>query len=178
MKPKRFIVCIVTLSFLLILFSNTSKAVIMNDAETKNLYNDQSKSITVFSNTGSNVVLSNTDIDLMAKVVFAESNLEPYEGKVGVAAVILNRLRDNSFPNTIDGVIMQKWAFSCVKDGKISVSPNNACYRAVYDALRGNDPTNNAVFFYNPKISTSQWMFNVKKNNIKTIGQHVFFTAK
>lgn len=178
MKPKRFIVCIVTLFSLLIVFSSNPKAEVMYDAETKNLYKDESKSITVFSNTGNNIVLSNTDIDLMAKVVFAESNLEPYDGKVGVAAVILNRLRDSSFPNTINGVIMQKWAFSCVKNGKISATPNNACYRAVYDALRGKDPTNNAVFFYNPKIATSKWMFNVKKNNIKTIGQHVFFTAK
>lgn len=178
MKPNRFIVWIVTLCSSMMLFTITPKADSIYDSETKNLYKDESKSITVFSNGGNNISLSHNDIDLMAKIVFAESNLEPYEGKIGVASVILNRLRDSHFPNTINGVIMQKWAFSCVKNGKINANPNATCYRAVYDALRGKDPTDNAVFFYNPKIATSQWMFNVKKNNITTIGQHVFFTAK
>jgi N-acetylmuramoyl-L-alanine amidase len=177
MKPKRFIVWLVTLLNCFAILSTFSEAALLYDSKSKDLYKDESKAITVFSNTGNNIMLSQSDIDLMAKVVFAESNLEPYDGKVGVASVILNRLKDSQFPNTIKEVIMQKSAFSCVKNGDISVSANDTCYRAVLDAIKGEDPTGKAMFFYNPKVATSKWMFNVKKINIKKIGQHVFFNV-
>ncbi len=141
------------------------------------LYQEINETVQVFSCSSSSrkVYVSNSDIELMSKVVFKESRGEPYEGKVAVASVILNRALNPQFPSTIEGVIHQKNAFSCVKDGKISATPDESCYRAVRDALQGIDPTGEALFFYNPKISTSAWMINTPKEDQITIGNHVFF---
>ena len=130
------------------------------------------------------IYVTDEDIYLMSQVVYAESCGEPDSGKLAVASVILNRARDGAFPKSISGVINQKNAFSCVKNGKVihngkpDVIPDSASYTAVLDALKGKDPTYKAVFFYNPEISTSQWMKDIKKTNIKTIGNHVFFVVK
>lgn len=132
----------------------------------------------VFNYKNKKILISDDDIYLMAQVVFAESNAEPYQGKVAVASVILNRLLHPEFPNTVEDVIKQKGAFSCVKNGKLSVTPTEECFDAVYEALEGKDPTGEAVFFYNPRIATSKWMINVKKSNVKPIGNHVFFVVK
>ncbi|AJA49671.1 spore cortex-lytic enzyme [Clostridium pasteurianum DSM 525 = ATCC 6013] len=142
-----------------------------------NLYNEKSDSIKVFSPEGRSFAVTKEDIDLMAKVVYAESNAEPYEGKVAVASVILNRLRDKSFPKSINDVVKQKYAFSCVVDGNINVTANKDCYNAVFDALDGKDPTTNALYFYNPKTARSSWMINIKKTNVKPIGNHTFFVV-
>ena len=114
----------------------------------------------------------------MAKLVYAESIGEPYAGKVAVASVVLNRTMDPHFPNTIRDVILQKNAFSCVKNGKINANPNQDCYNAVYDAIKGADPTNDALFFYNPSIATCNWMRDTEKFNQTTIGHHTFFKIK
>ena len=65
-----------------------------------------------------------------------------------------------------------------IHNGILDVIPDSASYTAVLDALKGKDPTYNAVFFYNPEIATSQWMKDIKKANVKTIGNHVFFVVK
>lgn len=131
--------------------------------------------VEVFNHNNNLIYLTEEDLNLMAQIVYAESKGEPYEGKVAVASVILNRVLDSSFPNTIEGVIFQPNAFSCVVNGQISVEPNKECYDAVYDAIKGNDPTNEALFFYNPSISTCTWMQNIPKNDSRAIGQHLFF---
>lgn len=136
---------------------------------------EESQVITVFNARGRNINVTNEDVHLMAQIVYAESCAEPYEGKVAVASVILNRLKDGKFPDNIQGVIKQKSAFSCVRNGVINVTPDENSYRAVMDALHGKDPTGNAVFFYNPKIATCSWMKNIDKQNSKVIGNHVFF---
>ncbi|MFT8315967.1 MAG: cell wall hydrolase [Clostridium sp.] len=143
----------------------------------RNLYNEKSSSVEVFNAEGRTFTVTKEDIDLMAKVVYAESNAEPYEGKVAVASVILNRLRDKGFPKSINDVIKQKYAFSCVIDGNINAAPNQDCYNAVFDALNGKDPTTNALYFYNPKTARSSWMINIKKINVKPIGNHTFFAV-
>ena len=131
--------------------------------------------VQVFSHNDNSVYLTKEDLDLMAKIVYAESKGEPYEGKVAVASVILNRVLSPGFPNSIKEVILQPNAFSCVIDGEINVIPTEECYNAVYDAIKGNDPTNEALFFYNPDIATCSWMQDVEKADSKYIGQHVFF---
>lgn len=145
------------------------------DKNSKSLYNEKTDAIEVFNNDGKILTVSKNDVDLMAKVVYAESNSEPYEGKVAVASVILNRLRNNKFPKSIEGVIKQRYAFSCVVDGNVYANPDTTCYNAVFDALDGKDPTTSALYFYNPKTAHSSWMSSVKKYNIKNIGHHVFF---
>ena len=132
----------------------------------------------VFDHSAQKLYITGEDIDLMAKLVYAESIGEPYTGKVAVASVVLNRTMDPNFPNTIREVILQKNAFSCVKNGKINANPNQDCYNAVYDAIKGADPTNEALFFYNPSIATCSWMKDTEKINQTTIGHHTFFKIK
>ncbi|MFW2489474.1 cell wall hydrolase [Clostridium chromiireducens] len=132
----------------------------------------------VFNHNTQQLYITGEDIELMAKLVSAESAGEPYAGKVAVASVVLNRTTDPHFPNTIKDVIFQKNAFSCVKNGKINANANQDCYNAVYDAIRGTDPTNDALFFYNPAIATCSWMKETQKINQTTIGHHTFFKTK
>lgn len=128
----------------------------------------------VFKHDTQQLYITGEDIDLMAKLVSAESGGEPYAGKVAVASVVLNRTIDPHFPNTIREVIFQKNAFSCVKNGKITANPDQDCYNAVYDAIRGADPTNDALFFYNPATATCHWMKETQKVNEKIIGITLF----
>jgi len=134
--------------------------------------------VEVFNFNNSKILITQNDINLMAQIVFAESKGEPYDGKVAVASVILNRVLSHGFPNTIREVIFQPNAFSCIVDGHISVTPTEECYSAVYDAIKGNDPTNEALFFYNPEIATCTWMVNDPKSDSRAIGKHLFFKIR
>ncbi len=119
-----------------------------------------------------NSATTNSDLDLLARCVYAEARGEPYAGQVAVAAVILNRVESPSFPNTIAGVIYQPWAFTAVNDGQINMQPNQTAYNAARDALNGWDPSYGCLFYYNPAVATSQWMF--QKPIATQIGSHVF----
>lgn len=88
--------------------------------------------------------VSNTsDIQLMSRAINGEARGEPYEGQVAVGAVILNRVKNSQFPNTIAGVIYQSGAFTAVADGQINVpiAQNSTVYKAAQDAMNGWDPT-------------------------------------
>lgn len=112
------------------------------------------------------------DLYLLAKCVHAEARGESYMGKVAVAAVILNRVDSPDFPNTVYGVIYQPWAFTCTHDGQIDLEPDRAAYQAAQDALNGWDPTYGCIYYYNPDIATSSWIFS--REIVTTIGDHVF----
>lgn len=112
------------------------------------------------------------DISLMAKAVYGEARGEPYTGQVAVAAVILNRVRSASFPNTVSGVIFQSGAFTAVADGQIWLTPNDTAYRAVRDAINGWDPSGEAMYYFNPQTATSAWIWT--RPQIKQIGRHIF----
>ena len=116
--------------------------------------------------------ISNSDLALLAKCVHAEARGESYMGQVAVAAVILNRVKSAKFPNTISGVIYQPYAFTCVNDGQINLTPNQTAYNAAQDALNGWDPTYGAIYYYNPKTATSNWIRS--RTTTITIGKHVF----
>ena len=115
---------------------------------------------------------SNSDLYLLAKCVYAEARGEPYTGQVAVAAVILNRVANPNFPNTISGVIYQPWAFTAVHDGQISLEPDQTAYNAAQDALNGWDPTYGCIYYYNPTTATSQWIFS--RQTVVQIGRHIF----
>lgn len=115
---------------------------------------------------------SSSDIYLLAKCVHAEARGEPYVGQVAVAAVILNRVKNPNFPNTISGVIYQPWAFTAVNDGQINLEPNQSAYNAATDAMNGWDPTYGCIYYYNPTTATSKWIFS--RQVVITIGKHVF----
>lgn len=121
---------------------------------------------------GGNSSYSSSDIYLLAKCVHAEARGEPYVGQVAVAAVILNRVKDPNFPNTISGVIYQPWAFTAVNDGQINLEPNQSAYNAATDAMNGWDPTYGCIYYYNPVTATSKWIFS--RQTVITIGKHVF----
>ena len=115
---------------------------------------------------------NSNDIYLLAKCVHAEARGEVYVGQVAVAAVILNRVKSPDFPNTIAGVIYQPWAFTAVHDGQINLEPNASAYNAAKDALNGWDPTYGCLYYYNPEVATSKWIFS--RQTVVTIGKHVF----
>ena len=115
---------------------------------------------------------SNSDEYLLARCVYAEARGEPYTGQVAVAAVVLNRVRSSSFPNTISGVIYQSGAFTCVADGQINLTPNDSAFKAVRDAMSGWDPTNGCLYYYNPATATSKWIWSREVH--LTIGKHSF----
>ena len=139
--------------------------------------NSNNEVVAVFQSSNSTISLTKDDIYLMSQVVYAESKGEPFDGKIAVASVILNRTTDSQFPDTIHGVITQKNAFSCVRNGKIDVVPDGDSYNAVLKAIEGYDPTDEALYFYNPKIATCSWMKGVEKTGEKSICQHVFFNV-
>lgn len=172
------VLSILLTSYFLLFFNITGLAAMTEPDIDCDLFNDQSIAIEVFGERKSTIYITNKDIYLMAQVVHAESRGEPYEGKVAVASVILNRVKNPSFPKSIVGVVKQPYAFSCVRKGVININPDKDSYNAVIDALNGIDPTNKAVFFYNPKIATCGWMKNIDKSNKKVIGNHVFFVVR
>ena len=118
------------------------------------------------------------DLDLLARLVSAESDGEPFNGQVAVAATILNRLRDPRYPKTVSGVVYQidygRYQYSPVLDGRINLPASPAATRAVQSAITGWDPSNGANGFYNPAKTTSDWV----RSNPETarIGNHVFFS--
>lgn len=116
--------------------------------------------------------VTSSDLYLLAKCVHAEARGEPYVGQVAVAAVILNRVKDAAFPNTISGVVYQPWAFTAINDGQINLEPNSTAYQAAQDALNGWDPTYGCLYYYNPTTATSKWIFS--RQTVVTIGKHVF----
>lgn len=93
------------------------------------------------SSSSSSNSVSSSSLNLISRFVYAESRGEPYKGQVAVAAVILNRVRDSRFPNTVSGVVYQSGAFSCVADGQINLSPNATAKKAAQDAMNGWDPS-------------------------------------
>lgn len=124
------------------------------------------------ASTGTNSSYNDNDLNLLAHLIYGEARGESYTGQVAVAAVVLNRVKSSSFPNTISGVIYQPYAFTAVIDGQINYTPNQTAYRAAKDALNGYDPTGGALYYYNPKSATSSWIFSRKVTT--TIGNHVF----
>lgn len=115
---------------------------------------------------------SDNSTRLLAMLISGEARGEAYEGQVAVGAVVLNRVKHSSFPNSIAGVIYQNGAFTAVDDGQINMSPTDSCVRAARDALNGWDPSGGAIYYYNPSTATNQWIRS--RPIIKQIGKHVF----
>lgn len=128
--------------------------------------------MTLSSSSSSSSSISSSDLNLLAKCVYAEARGESYVGQVAIAAVVLNRVESPSFPNTIAGVIYQPYAFTAVDDGQINLTPNSTAYKAAQDALNGWDPTYGAIYYYNPATATSSWIWS--RQTTVTIGNHVF----
>ena len=128
--------------------------------------------ISTNSNSSSSSTYSDADVMLLARLIYGEARGESYIGQVAVGAVVLNRIKSASFPNTMAGVIYQRYAFTAVDDGQINLTPNETAKKAARDAMNGWDPSYGALYYYNPATATSQWIFS-RKTTV-TIGNHVF----
>ncbi len=115
---------------------------------------------------------SDADLALLARLIYGEARGESYVGQVAVGAVVMNRIKSASFPNTMAGVIYQSYAFTAVDDGQINLTPDATAKKAAQDAMNGWDPTYGALYYYNPRTATSSWIFS-RKTTV-TIGNHVF----
>ena len=117
---------------------------------------------------------STSDVQLIARAINGEARGEPYEGQVAVGAVILNRVKDPNFPNTVAGVIYEPGAFTAVSDGQINVpiSEGSTVIKAARDAMNGWDPSGGAIYYYNPNTATNKWIWS--RTTIKVIGKHKF----
>ena len=129
------------------------------------IYSTNSSSSGSASNNSSN-------LDLLSRLVYGEARGEPYEGQVAVAAVVLNRVKSASFPNTIAGVIYQNGAFNVIDDGQINLSPNSTARKAAQDALNGWDPSYGAIYYFNPNTATNKWIWSRPVTVV--IGKHRF----
>ncbi|MCI9286608.1 MAG: spore cortex-lytic enzyme [Clostridia bacterium] len=115
---------------------------------------------------------SSSDLNLLSRLVYGEARGEPYSGQVAVAAVVLNRVKSSSFPNSISGVIYQKGAFNVVDDGQINLTPNSTARKAAQDALNGWDPSYGSIYYFNPSTATNKWIWS--RPHVVTIGKHRF----
>lgn len=115
---------------------------------------------------------TDNDLYLLSRMISAEARGEPYEGQVAVGAVIMNRVKHPSFPDTISGVLFQPGAFSALLDGQYDQPIADSARRAAVDAMNGADPTGGAIYYYNPAKSTNKWIFS--RPVVTTIGNHVF----
>lgn len=117
--------------------------------------------------------VSNRDsVNLLARVIMGEAADEPFTGKVAVGAVMLNRMRNSSFPNSLSGVVYQPLAFESVSNGQYNRVLDDDAIRAANMALSGYDPTGGALFFWNPSKPVSRWIWSRKI--VTQIGDHVF----
>lgn len=109
-------------------------------------------------NPGYVIPISDAELDLLERLVEAEAGGEPYEGKVAVAAVVLNRLKHPGFPNTITDVIYEPRQFTPAINGKIEhMVPSEETKASVRDALSGHDPSWGSLYFYNPAEAVPEW---------------------
>lgn len=108
------------------------------------------------------------DVQLLATAIHAESRGEPYEGQVAVGAVMVNRVLSDQFPDTITGVLTQYTNFELEK----AQAPDQTAMKAAKDAIEGWDPTNGAMYYWDPSVTSNQWMLSLTSNKI--IGKYVF----
>ncbi|WP_254782250.1 cell wall hydrolase [Bacillus sp. OK048] len=119
------------------------------------------------------ISLSDSEIDLLARLVRAEAQTEPLVGKIAVACVVLNRVESPQFPDTINEVIYAPGQFQPIKNGEINKPADEESILAVTAALTDQRQlAPGALFFYNPTIATSRWLDT--RVTTLVIGQHVF----
>ncbi|MFW5885415.1 MAG: cell wall hydrolase [Halanaerobium sp.] len=148
----------------------------LNDIEDNSLRSGEKIRLPIHNLTSHQILnqrVSKQELDLLARAIYGEARGEPYSGQVAVAAVVINRVLSPQFPDTFAEVIYQGGQFSAVSDGQINLTPNQNAFRAAREALNGSDPTNGALYFYNPKTATRVSFFEGRRV-ITEIGDHVF----
>ncbi|WP_456279408.1 cell wall hydrolase [Bacillus sp. AK128] len=118
------------------------------------------------------IVVSEAEKNLLARLVLAEAKGEPYSGKVAVAEVVLNRVEDEQFPNSINEVIYEENQFEPVQNNSIEQAADQESIEAVEEALLVEKHDTVALYFYNPETASDHWIR--ERQVIDTIGNHVF----
>lgn len=116
--------------------------------------------------------LTREDVDLLARLIYAEARGEDFEGQVAVGAVVLNRLENPHFPKTLSEVVYQPGQFTAVNDKQIQLEPDSEAYRAAEKALAGMDPTGGAIYYFNPRLAKDRWI--TTRQVLTRIGNHTF----
>lgn len=114
------------------------------------------------------------DLYWMSHIIFAESGNQPMQGKIAVGNVVLNRVNNPQFPNSVKGVIFQANQFTPVANGSIYREPNAESIMAAKLCLSGHNTVGNALYFLNPRISSSSWAAQ-NRPYVATIGAHAFY---
>lgn len=175
MKQLLFLAITITLvisSYIYI--PSVAKAATTNTEETKNVSTrkfavDKKEKVQASDESAK---LTNNEKNLLARLVHAEAKGEPYAGKVAVADVVLNRVKDKQFPDSVESVIYQKNAFQPVQNGSIQKKADKESRKAVEEALENGKENEELLYFYNPDTATSDWIFSRKV--VKEIGNHAF----
>ncbi len=128
--------------------------------------------ITSSSSSSSSSTSNSSDVNLLARLIYGEARGESYTGQVAIGAVVMNRVKSSSFPNSISGVIYQSGAFDAVSDGQINLTPDSTAIKAAQDAINGWDPTYGAIYYFNPSTATNKWIWS--RPMTVTIGSHRF----
>ncbi len=124
------------------------------------------------SGSSSSSTSNSSNVNLLARLIYGEARGEPYTGQVAVGAVVMNRVKNSSFPNTVSGVIYQSGAFDAVRDGQINLTPDSTAKKAAQDAINGWDPSYGAIYYFNPSTATNKWIWS--RPMTVTIGRHRF----
>lgn len=132
---------------------------------------------TVFINTGGETE-ADTELEWLSRIVYAEAGAESYEGKIAVANVVLNRVKSKDFPDTIYGVVFDKYndiyQFTPVKNGYIYSVPNEESIRAAKAALGGENNVENCLYFVATAEAANSWA-GKNREFYATIGGHSFY---
>ncbi|MDU1322993.1 MAG: cell wall hydrolase [Clostridium botulinum] len=103
-----------------------------------------------------------SDLDLLARLITAEAQSEPYSAQVAVASVVINRIKSSQFPNSISSVIYQKsdgyYQFTPVLNGWINKPATETSKKAAKEALYGSDPSKGALYYFD-NTATNKWLW-------------------
>ncbi len=116
--------------------------------------------------------LAQEDIVLLARLITAEAGGQPYEGQVAVGAVVMNRIASGLFASTVKGVVFQPGQFEVVRNGRINMTPTETALKAAQAAARGEDPTDGALYFFNPAKTSNRFLWSRPLKIV--IGNHRF----
>lgn len=149
---------------------------------TKNTKNSESEEYVEYSFVSSEIELSEEDMKSLLRIVEAEATSEDIVGKILIANVIFNRVRDSGFPSTVDAVVHEKIGgksqFSPIDDGRFySVTVSKSTKEAVERALKGEDYSKGALFFAARRLASSHAMswFDSSLTKVLQHGCHEFY---
>lgn len=119
----------------------------------------------------SDVTFGADDRTILANLIYCEAGNQPYEGQLGVGAVVINRVLSGAFPNTVVGVIYQPNQFSPVTSGRLALAlargdATASCFQAADAAMSGQSSVGDCIFFRTPIPQVVPRY---------TIGNHIFY---